>query len=88
MKITVLPSSTITNKTGFWRTNRPKFIYDKCTACGTCPRTCPEGIIYQTDKTNLIGKKYFACDLTFCKGCGLCAAECPFGAIIMEGEEK
>jgi len=88
MQIVVKPSTSIINKTGAWRTNRPKFIYDKCTACGICPRTCPEGIIYQTDQINAIGKKYFECDLVYCKGCGLCAAECPFKAIEMELDEK
>ncbi|MBI4779597.1 4Fe-4S binding protein [Candidatus Falkowbacteria bacterium] len=88
MKITVKPSTTTINKTGAWRTNRPKFMHDKCTACAICSRLCPEGIIYQTDQTNAIGKKYFECDLTYCKGCGLCATECPFKAIEMELDEK
>ena len=88
MKITVQPSTTLANKTGSWRTNRPKFIYDKCTACHICPRVCPEGIIYQTDKTNALGKKYYDYDPDYCKGCGLCAIECPFKAIEMELEEK
>jgi len=88
INISVIPNTTVANKTGSWRTNKPKFIYDKCTACGICPRTCPEGIIYQTDTVNNIGKKPYDCDLTYCKGCGLCAAECPFKAIEMELDRK
>jgi len=86
--ISVKPNTTVANKTGSWRTNRPKFLPDKCTACGICPRVCPEGIIYQTDKVNSLGKLPYDCDLDYCKGCGLCAAECPFKAIAMEREEK
>jgi pyruvate ferredoxin oxidoreductase delta subunit len=86
--ICVQPLTTITNKTGGWRTNRPKFIHDECTACGICPRVCPEGIIYQTDKTNSLNKLYYDCDLDYCKGCGLCAMECPFKAIEMELDQK
>ncbi len=85
MEIVSKPNTSNINKTGSWRTNRPKFIYEKCTACGTCARVCPEGIIEKfTDKT----KPYYNCDLNFCKGCGLCAQECPFKAIEMELDEK
>jgi len=88
MQITTKPASSRNNKTGAWRTNRPKFLADKCTACGICQRLCPEGIIYQTNKTNSLGKMPFDCDFDYCKGCGLCAGACPFQAIIMELDEK
>ncbi|MDP2709335.1 MAG: 4Fe-4S binding protein [bacterium] len=86
--ISIKPNTTRTNKTGSWRTNKPKFIYDKCTACGICPRACPEGIIYQTDEANALGKNPYDCDYDYCKGCGLCAEVCPFKAIEMELDQK
>lgn len=88
ISITIQPSTTLVNKTGSWRTNQPEFLYDKCTACGICPRVCPEGIIYQTNQTNAIGKKYYDFDPDYCKGCGLCEVACPFKAIEMKMEEK
>ncbi|MDO8668579.1 MAG: 4Fe-4S binding protein [bacterium] len=86
--ISTKPNTTISNKTAGWSNFKPKFLHEKCTACGICPRVCPEGIIYQTAKTNSAGKKYFDYDSDYCKGCGLCAIECPFEAIKMEKEEK
>ncbi len=77
--------STDINKTGNWRTFRPKLLRDKCNACGTCARFCPEGII---KKYNDKIKPYYQCDLAYCKGCGLCAAECPVNAVIMELDIK
>lgn len=88
MDTAVQPSTTLANKTGSWRANRPKFLYDKCTACGICPRVCPEGIIYQTNQTNALGKLPYDCDLDYCKGCGLCEVACPFKAIEMELDKK
>lgn len=79
----IKPCSLQSNKTGSWRTFRPKFIHEKCTACGTCERVCPEGICRPVK-----GKKYFDFDPDFCKGCGICAHECPFKAIEMEYEKK
>ncbi len=82
MDITAQPGTSMTNKTGSWRTYRPVFDHSKCIACGTCDRVCPEGICHQTKD----GK--YDTDLDYCKGCGLCAAECPVKCIKMELEEK
>lgn len=86
--IIVKPKTTLNNKTGAWRTLKPNFIHEKCTACAICSRVCPEGVVYQTDKFNKIGKKYYDFDSDYCKGCSLCAVECPFKAIVMEKDEK
>ncbi len=88
IKTSAKPNSTLRNKTGNWRTFKPIYIHEKCIACGTCKRVCPEGVAFQTDKLNSSGKQYFDCDYDYCKGCGICAAECPAKAIEMELEEK
>jgi len=87
-KITAEPNSTLKNKTGGWRTYKPVYIHEKCTACSICSRICPEGIVFQTEQFNSSGKKYYDCDYDYCKGCGICAAECPFQAIDMVLDEK
>jgi pyruvate ferredoxin oxidoreductase delta subunit len=90
MKIPILlkPNTTLANKTGAWRTLKPVFLQNKCTACSICQNFCPEGIIYQTDKTNSSGRTPYAFDNDYCKGCGLCAEVCPFKAIVMELDQK
>ncbi len=88
IEISTKPNSTRVNKTGNWRTYKPAYLHEKCMACGICRQVCPEGIVFQTDKLNAGGKKYFDCDYDYCKGCGICAAECPFKAIEMELEQK
>lgn len=84
----VNPSTTVKNKTAGWRNTRPIFDHEKCIACGTCERVCPEGIVFPSGKTNSKGKIYRETDLEFCKGCGICETECPAKAIIMKLEEK
>lgn len=52
---------------------RPFIREDKCTACGTCAKWCPEDAISVDD---------VACmDEERCIGCGECLAVCPVGAI-------
>jgi ferredoxin len=56
-------------------------INEKCTGCGLCIPTCPEGAIKIIDgKARLLG------DL-FCDGLGACLGHCPQGAIIVEERE-
>jgi len=75
--------NTKENKTGSWRTFRPKINKEKCIACGQCELYCPEGAIWVHDADNKA-----AVDYDYCKGCGICAAICPVKAIEMIREEK
>jgi pyruvate ferredoxin oxidoreductase delta subunit len=75
------PGSSKSNKTGSWRTLKPRVLFEKCIGCGTCVRFCPEGCIKLINKKSTIGYDY-------CKGCGICAIECPVKAIVMEKEDK
>lgn len=49
----------------------------RCTACGTCIRTCPYGAVemHETAIVNVVS----------CKGCGCCVAACPNGAMQQRG---
>jgi len=82
VKITVEPGSSRQYKTGAWRMGkRPHFLRDKCTGCGLCALSCPEGIVSGK------GKKTYKADLDYCKGCGLCASVCPVNDIEMVAEQ-
>ena len=74
---------SIKNKTGNYRTMKPKILHDKCKKCMKCAKFCPDSAIYFDKKTGEM-----KIDYNHCKGCGICAAECPFNAIVMEKEEK
>ncbi len=78
------PGSSNKNRTGSWRTFRPR-VSSRCTGCGICGWYCPEGVIKIMERD---GKKTIEIDYDYCKGCGICAAECPLKAISMEREEK
>lgn len=70
-----------------------QFIYEpdgrnRCTACGTCQRNCPNGTISIKTKTVDLpdGKKKrkldtYLYDLGSCTFCQLCVTTCPFDAI-------
>jgi len=66
---------------------------EKCTSCGQCVKTCPNGLIElipydaackvvcsSKDK----GKAVLNVCASGCMGCGVCAKMCPSGAIVME----
>jgi pyruvate ferredoxin oxidoreductase delta subunit len=81
--LTSKPGSSVSNKTGSWRTeSKPKFLKKNCIACRMCVYICPEGIIKGETKNT------FTCDLEYCKGCGNCVAICPKKDIIMVAEAE
>jgi 2-oxoacid:acceptor oxidoreductase delta subunit (pyruvate/2-ketoisovalerate family) len=72
--------------TGTWRPNqKPVLTNEKCSKCGTCVVTCPEGAIeVAIDQGKLAD--FPTIDLLVCKGCGVCVHECPQEAIEMVPE--
>lgn len=85
LKVTSEPGSTIVNKTGSWRTYKPKTDLKKCIGCGMCSRVCPEGIVKMVKKDD---KNIPVTNYDYCKGCGICAEECPMKCIKMNLEKK
>lgn len=88
MKITVgavvdEPGSTVRNKTGSWRSQRPVIMKEKCKKCYTCWKFCPDNAIKVDKKTGEV-----SIDYDYCKGCLICVTSCPFKAIRVEGEKK
>lgn len=78
----VRPSTTLIYKTGGWRTFLAVIDHDKCIACGTCEKFCPDMCVKEVEEGR------FEVDLDYCKGCAICAEECPVDAITMVKEEK
>ncbi|MFA5644206.1 MAG: 4Fe-4S binding protein [Patescibacteria group bacterium] len=80
----VKPNTSSKNKTGSWRSHRPKINLEKCIACGICAKICPDSA---AELTTIKGQKKAKINYDYCKGCGLCAEECPVKAIDMEREK-
>ena len=76
------PGSASQYQTGYWRSQRPTYDFNRCIKCGICQLFCPEGCIEQ----NADG--YFEANLFYCKGCGICARECWTKVINMVDEEE
>ena len=66
-----------------------ELIWDniKCTGCGTCAKSCPQGAIKIITSVNLEENKYtveeIEVDTGYCIQCGLCVEVCPYGALFM-----
>ena len=60
---------------------------ERCTGCGTCAKTCPQGAIEIITATNLPDNKYevekYQVDTGYCIQCGLCVEACPYDALFM-----
>jgi NADH-quinone oxidoreductase subunit I len=71
------------------RTRGNELIWDKdkCTGCGTCSKTCPQGVIEIVTSVNPGDNKYivekFQVDTGYCISCGLCVESCPYSALYM-----
>ena len=76
------PNTTLSNKTGPWRTQKPETDYNKCISCGLCSKICPEACI-EMKATRGFSKPKPKTNYDYCKGCALCVHECPVKAIKM-----
>jgi len=60
---------------------------ERCTGCGTCAKTCPQGAIEIVTSTNPVENKYevekYEVDTGYCISCGLCVEACPYDALFM-----
>lgn len=60
---------------------------ERCTGCGTCAKTCPQGAIVLVTSTNPVENKYevekYEVDTGYCIQCGLCVEACPYNALFM-----
>ena len=69
------------------RGNELIWSQEKCTGCGTCAKTCPQGVIEIVTSANQIDNKYvvekYEVDTGYCIQCGLCVEACPFEALYM-----
>ncbi|MFC2007809.1 4Fe-4S binding protein [Chloroflexota bacterium] len=69
------------------RGNELVWSREKCTGCGTCAKTCPQGAIEIITSTNHVENKYevekYQVDTGYCIQCGLCVEACPYDAVFM-----
>jgi pyruvate ferredoxin oxidoreductase delta subunit len=77
------PNTTLANKTGPWRTEKPVTDLGICVGCSLCSKICPENCIAMGKNAAHGEKLKPETDYDYCKGCGLCAHACPVKAIKM-----
>lgn len=69
------------------RGNELVWSQDKCTGCGTCAKTCPQGVIEIVTSPDPVENKYtvekYQVDTGYCIQCGLCVEACPYNALYM-----
>jgi formate hydrogenlyase subunit 6/NADH:ubiquinone oxidoreductase subunit I len=69
------------------RGNELVWSREKCTGCGTCAKSCPQGVIEIITSTNMADNKYevekYQVDIGYCIQCGLCVEACPYDALFM-----
>ena len=69
------------------RGNELVWSREKCTGCGTCAKTCPQGAIEIVTSTNPVENRYevekYQVDTGYCIQCGLCVEVCPYDALFM-----
>ncbi len=80
---------------------KPRYVNDRCTACGECVKACPESrkndFNYGMDDTKSVYVPYedaypqqYVIDPVSCKGtsCGKCVEVCKYGAIDLSEKEE
>ena len=68
------------------RGNELVWFPDKCTGCGTCGKSCPQGnivIVTHRGEGNKFVVDKFELDSGRCIFCGLCVESCPYDALAL-----
>ena len=84
--VTIQIPEQIINVSRRIRGNELVWSQEKCTGCGTCSKTCPQGVIHivthKGEENNYVVDE-FGVDTGYCISCGLCVESCPYEALFM-----